>query len=247
MTNRFLRAQSLLGQQNMALLSKKRVAIFGLGGVGGYAAEGLARSGIAHFLLVDGDDICLSNFNRQIIATSGNEGVNKALAMAKRILSINPEAEIDARPCFFSESTEKDFAWEGYDYIIDCVDDIPAKIRLAEIAAQNGISLISAMGAGNKISPCLLQVADIYETAVDPLARVLRRELKKRGIPKLKVVYSREKPLPVEREGLEEEGGTSIKKFVPGSLVFVPASMGLLLAAEVIKDLTGIRNDEPGC
>ena len=243
MENQFSRSNALLGEVNMEKLKRARVAIFGVGGVGGYAIEALARSGIGEFLLVDKDTISITNINRQIIASHDTLGMDKIEAMKQRILSINPNAKVEVRKCFFLPENKDEFDFSSYDYVIDAVDTVTAKIALSLKAKEQRVPIISAMGAGNKINPSMLTVSDIYNTSVDPLAKVLRGELKKRRVNKLKVVYSKEKPMK-PLMNLNDEALPM--KNVPASLVFVPAAMGLIIASEVVKDLTGIKNDKPG-
>lgn len=243
MENQFSRSNALLGEVNMEKLKRARVAIFGVGGVGGYAIEALARSGIGEFLLVDKDTISITNINRQIIASHDTLGMDKIEAMKQRILSINPNAKVEVRKCFFLPENKDEFDFSSYDYVIDAVDTVTAKIALILKAKEQRVPIISAMGAGNKINPSMLMVSDIYNTSVDPLAKVLRGELKKRRVNKLKVVFSKEKPMK-PLMNLNDEALPM--KNVPASLVFVPAAMGLIIASEVVKDLTGIKNDKPG-
>lgn len=239
MRNEFSRSQILLGKRSMERLRGSRVAIFGIGGVGGFAAEALVRSGIGHLLFIDNDEVSLTNLNRQIIADHTTIGKKKVEVMQERALRINPAAEIKALPLFFLPDTPADFL-NGCDYIVDAIDTVSAKLALVEVAREKGIPLISSMGAGNKLDPTRFEVADIYETSVCPLCRVMRRELKKRGIPSLKVVYSQEPPsVREENPDLQEEQS---RRQTPGSVAFVPSVAGLILAAEVIKDLTeGLR------
>ena len=204
-------------------LKTARVAVFGIGGVGGYVAEALARSGVGSLELIDSDTICLSNLNRQIIATLPDLGRYKVDVMKERILSINPDAKVEARRCFFLPETAAEFDFSRYTYVVDAVDTVSAKLQIIMQAKEAGVPVISSMGAGNKLDPARFQVADIYKTSVCPLAKVMRRELKKRGIKKLKVVYSREQPV--------------VKNAVPASVAFVPSVVGLIIAGEVIKDL----------
>ena len=233
MENRFARSELLLGREAMERLANARVAVFGVGGVGGYAAEALARSGVGRFDLVDSDTVCLSNLNRQIIATEETLGQYKVDVMKSRIRAINPDAAVTVHKCFFLPETETAFDFSGYSYVIDAVDTVTAKIGLVLCADRAGVPIISSMGAGNKLDPTAFEVADIYETSVCPLARVMRRELKKRGIPSLKVVYSREEPLHPAGASPEEGG----RRVVPGSVAFVPSVAGLILAGEVVKDI----------
>lgn len=237
MNETFQRTALLIGEEAMEILSGAKVAIFGIGGVGGYAAEALARSGVGAFVLVDRDSVSRSNINRQIIATTETIGRPKTEVMRERILSINPEAMVEIRNCFFLPENKGDFDFSSCSYIVDAVDTVTAKLALVECAREAGVPIISSMGAGNKLDPTAFTVADIYETSVCPLARVMRRELKKRGISRLKVVYSREKAL-TPRECLSDES----KRVIPGSIAFVPSVAGLILAGEVVKDLAGIGN-----
>ncbi len=219
----------LLGQDNMKTLAQARVAVFGIGGVGGYVAEALARAGVGALTLVDSDRVSISNINRQIIALESTVGLSKVQVMKARILDINPEAEVEARECFFLPENAEEFDFSGYSYVVDAVDTVSAKIALAEAARKASVPIISCMGTGNKFDPTAFEVADIYATSVCPLAKVMRHELKKRGIEKLKVVYSREEPV-------KTEGRT------PGSVSFVPPVAGMIMAGEVIKDLCGITS-----
>lgn len=223
----FSRTELLLGEEAMEILKNARVAVFGIGGVGGYVTEALARSGVGAFDLTDKDRVCLSNLNRQIIATHKSIGKYKTEVMRERILDINPEAEVRTHECFYLPETKGEFDFSSYSYVVDAVDTVTAKLSLAEEAKAAGVPIISSMGAGNKLNPFLFETADIYETSVCPLARVMRRELRKRGIDHLKVVYSKEAPL----RPLREADG-------PGSTAFVPSVAGLLIASEVIRDLT---------
>ena len=224
----FSRTELLLGSEAMEILKKSRVAVFGIGGVGGYVVEALARSGVGTLILTDKDRVCLSNLNRQIIATHQTIGRYKTEVMRERILDINPEATVVTHECFYLPETKDEFDFPSYSYVVDAVDTVTAKLSLVEEAGKAGVPVISSMGAGNKLKPFLFETADIYETSVCPLARVMRRELRKRGIERLKVVYSKE----IRLKPLEETGA-------PGSTAFVPSVAGLLIAAEVIRDLTG--------
>lgn len=221
--NRFSRTEALLGEQAMEKLKKARVAVFGIGGVGGHVVEALVRSGVGAVDIVDSDKVCLSNLNRQIIATESSIGKYKVDVMKERILDINPEAVVNVHKCFYLPETKDEFDFSQYSYVVDAVDTVTAKIQLVMEAEEAGVPIISSMGAGNKLDPTAFQVADIYKTSVCPLAKVMRRELKKRGIKKLKVVYSREQPV--------------VKNAVPASVAFVPSVVGLIIAGEVIKDL----------
>ena len=223
MENRFSRTEALLGEQAMEKLKKARVAVFGIGGVGGHVVEALVRSGVGAVDIVDSDKVCLSNLNRQIIATESSIGKYKVDVMKERILDINPEAVVNVHKCFYLPEMKDEFDFSQYSYVVDAVDTVTAKIQLVMEAAEACVPIISSMGAGNKLDPTAFQVADIYKTSVCPLAKVMRRELKKRGIKKLKVVYSREQPV--------------VKNAVPASVAFVPSVAGLIIAGEVIKDL----------
>ncbi len=232
MSDIFTRTEMLLGAENMEKLKNARVAILGLGGVGGHTVEALARSGIGHFTLFDSDTVAESNLNRQIIATLETLGKKKTEAMKNRILSINPSAEITTHDVFYLPENADDFDLSGYSYIVDAIDTVSAKLELAVRAQALGIPIISSMGTGNKLDPTQLKVCDIYQTSGCPLARVMRRELKNRGIKALKVVYSEETPIkPLFSENPDA------KKQPPGSTAFVPSVAGLIIASEVIKDI----------
>ena len=235
MENQFSRTELLLGKDNMEKLAAARVCIFGIGGVGGYVAEALARSGIGHLELVDNDVVCLSNLNRQIIATHETLGQYKVDVMKERILSINPDAEVVTHRCFYLPETQAQFDFTNYDYVVDAIDTVAGKIALVLQAEESGTPVISSMGAGNKLDPAGFQVADIFQTTVCPLAKVMRRELKKRGVEKLKVVYSKELPVAVQNDA--ESLQSSSRRSIPGSIAFVPSVVGLIIAGEVVKDL----------
>lgn len=240
MKKTFERSAMLLGKKKIEELGTKRVAIFGVGGVGGYVAEALARTGIGEFDLVDHDIVSESNINRQIIATYDTIGEKKAEVMKKRIRSIHPEAVVHVRDCFFLPENADEFVFEDYDYVVDAVDTVTAKLEIIERAKKAGVPVISAMGAGNKLDPTQFVVTDISKTSVCPLAKVMRRELKKRGISDVKVVYSKEeaKTTLFDPEGEESGGNTAeTRKKAPGSVAFVPSVAGLIVASEVIRDL----------
>lgn len=237
MQEQFTRTALLLGEEGIHKLNRSRVAVFGIGGVGGYTVEALARSGVGHFLLVDNDKVALSNLNRQIIATLDTVGKYKTRVMKERILSINPQAEVETRECFFLPENAEEFDFSSFDYVVDAVDTVAAKLELVVRAQKAGVPIISSMGAGNKLDPTRFEVADIYQTSVCPLARVMRRELKARGVKGLKVVYSREEPRTPAKSPLEEDKA-SARRSIPGSIAFVPSVAGLIAAGEVIKDLT---------
>ena len=236
MTEQFSRTRRMLGDEAMDILAGSRVAVFGAGGVGGYVLEALARSGVGAIDVIDNDRICESNLNRQILATYNTIGRDKTEVAAERIRSINPACRVEAKNCFYLPETEDQFDFSAYDYVVDAVDTVTAKISLVMKCREAGTPIISCMGTGNKMNPAMLQVADIYKTSVDPLARVMRRELKKRGVKKLKVVYSTEEPLkPLP----DPEQAESARRSIPASVAFVPSVAGLLIASEVIKDLIG--------
>ena len=235
MKNQFSRTERLLGKENMEKLAVARVCIFGIGGVGGYVAEALARSGVGHLELVDDDVVCLSNLNRQIIATHETLGRYKVDVMKERILSINPDAEVTVHKCFYLPETRAQFDFTYFDYVVDAIDTVAGKIALVLQAEESGTPVISSMGAGNKLDPTAFHVADIYQTSVCPLAKEMRRELKKRGVKKLKVVYSKEQPVAVQNG--EESLQSSPRRIIPGSIAFVPSVVGLIIAGEVVKDL----------
>lgn len=236
MQDQFARTEMLLGKDGVRKLQDARVAVFGIGGVGGFAVEALARSGVGSFDLIDNDQVCASNLNRQIIATYETLGSYKVDAMKERILSINPEAVVNTYRCFFLPETADKFDFSKYSYVIDAIDTVTAKLELVMRTAEAGVPIISAMGAGNKLDPTRFEVTDIYKTKTCPLARVMRRELKKRNIKHLKVVYSTEKAIeplmPAENEG------ETARRATPGSVAFVPSVAGLILASEVVKDIS---------
>ncbi|MCI6487549.1 MAG: tRNA threonylcarbamoyladenosine dehydratase [Clostridiales bacterium] len=251
MLNQFSRTQLLLGQEGMEKLFQARVAVFGIGGVGGYTVEALARSGVGTLDLIDDDRICLTNLNRQIFATRKTVGQYKVDIAQQRILEINPKAVVHTYKTFYAPQTAELFDFSQYDYVVDAIDTVTGKLELVEQAEKAGVPIISSMGAGNKMDPTAFEVADIYETSVCPLARVMRKELKKRGIKKLKVVYSKEPPMtPIDdmaiscRTNCICPPGTARKctqrRQVPGSNAFVPSVVGLIIAGEVVKDLTAM-------
>lgn len=223
----------MVGDEGVRRLRKAKVAVFGLGGVGSYVVEGLARSGIGHFVLVDADAVAPSNLNRQLIATVPTLGRPKTEAEAERILSINPQTSVEAYPLFYENGVDID--WSGVEYAVDAVDTVAAKLLIIQRAMERGVPVISSMGTARKLDPTRLRVSDIYETAGDPLARVMRRELRKRGVEELKVVYSDEAPLPVVAESEERAAGAG--KAPIGSMTFVPGSAGLLISSVVVRDL----------
>ena len=248
MLNQFSRTELLLGKEAMNKLENSRVAVFGIGGVGGYVCEALARSGVYSFDLIDDDKVCLTNLNRQIIATYKTIGKYKTDVMKERILDINPKADVRVHKCFFLPENADEFPYEDYDYMVDAVDTVTAKISLVMKAQEKHIPIISSMGAGNKLDGSQFKVADIYKTKVCPLAKVMRRELKKRGVKKLKVVYSEEPSIrPIEDMSIScrahcicppgAKHKCTERRAIPGSNAFVPSVAGLIIASEVIKDL----------
>jgi len=248
MLNEFSRTEILLGEEAMKKLKDSTVAIFGIGGVGSYVAEALARSGVGKFVLFDDDKVCLTNINRQLIATRKTIGRKKVEVMAERILDINPHAEVEVNACFYLPENADEYDFSKYSYIVDAVDTVTAKLELIMRAEEKNIPIISSMGAGNKLNPTQFEVSDIYKTSVCPLAKVMRHELKKRGIKKLKVVYSKEMPIkPMDDSNMSckancvcPPGATrkcTDKRSIPGSVAFVPSVAGLIIASEVVKDL----------
>lgn len=248
MLNQFSRTELLLGREAMERLKNARVAVFGVGGVGGYTVEALARSGVGSFDLIDDDKVCLTNINRQIIATRKTVGQYKVDVMKERILDVNPQAAVHTRKCFFLPENSDAFDFTQYSYVVDAVDTVTAKLALVMKAKEAGVPIISSMGAGNKLDPAGFEVADIYQTSVCPLAKVMRRELKKRNVKHLKVVYSKEKPIaPLEDMAVScredcicppgAERKCTQRRAIPGSVAFVPSVAGLIIAGEVVKDL----------
>ena len=233
MENRFSRTELLIGSEALEKLSAARVAVFGIGGVGGYAVEALARSGVGALDLIDKDTVSISNINRQIIALSSTVGLTKVQAAAERVKDINPNIKLKLYNVFYSPETEEMFDFSQYDYIIDAVDTVKAKLSIVCRACDVGVPVISSMGAGNKMDPSRFEVSDIYKTSVCPLARVMRKELKSRGIKNLKVVYSKEEPTVPKTKQTDPES----HKIIPASIAFVPSVAGLIAAGEVIKDL----------
>lgn len=254
MLNQFSRTQLLIGEAAINKLQKSRVAVFGIGGVGGYVCEALVRSGVGAFDLVDDDKVCLTNLNRQIIATRKTVGKYKADVMKERMLDINPDVDVRIHRCFFLPENADDFPFDEYDYVVDAVDTVTAKIELILRAKAHNVPIISAMGAGNKLDPSRFKIADIYQTSVCPLARVMRRELKKRHVKNLKVVYSDEQPIrPLEDMSISCRTGCicppgaqhkcTERRDIPGSTAFVPAVAGLMIAGEIVKDLSKTVQD----
>jgi tRNA A37 threonylcarbamoyladenosine dehydratase len=233
----FSRTAMLLGEEAIKKLSEAKVAVFGIGGVGGYVVEALVRAGVGAIDIIDNDEVCGSNLNRQIIATRSTLGMAKVDAMENRIKDINPECVVRKYQCFYLPETAGEFDFSQYSYVVDAIDTVTGKIQLVMQAKEAGVPIISSMGTGNKLNPTELEVADIYKTSVCPLAKVMRRELKKRGVDRLKVVYSKEEPLtPLVIEEKQEEDK---RRATPGSVSFVPSVAGLIIASEVVKDLAG--------
>lgn len=258
MSEQFSRTELLYGSESIAKLRTARIAVFGVGGVGGYVVEALARSGVGTLDLIDNDTVCLSNLNRQIIATRSTLGMYKVDAAKARITDINPDCVVNTYRTFFTPETAHEFDFSKYDYVVDAIDTVTGKIQLVMQAQDSGTPIICSMGAGNKLDPSGFMVTDIYKTSVCPLAKVMRHELKKRGVKKLKVVYSKEiarTPLapPVisdknagdsYNDAISDNSANTLsntRRSTPGSTAFVPAAAGLLIAAEVVADLTGIR------
>ena len=237
MTEQFSRIEVLIGGDAMDVLQKAKVAVFGVGGVGGYAVEALARSGVGSFDLIDNDTVSVSNLNRQIIATVDTVGKPKVEVMRDRILSINPSAQVNIRQEFFLPEKKEEYNFGEYAYVVDAVDTVTAKIAIIQFSKEAGVPVISSMGTGNKLNPMELEVTDISKTSVCPLAKVMRKELKDRGIKNVKVVYSKEQPI-VPKVALEEVDPVAKRRGTPGSTAFVPSAAGLIIASEVIKDLT---------
>ena len=239
MLNQFSRTELLLGEEAMEKLKTSRVAVFGIGGVGGYVCEALVRSGLGNFDLIDDDKVCLTNINRQIIATRKTVGKYKVDVMEERMKDINPDVNVTVHKCFFLPENAAEFDFESYDYVVDAVDTVTAKLELVMKCKEKDVPIISSMGAGNKLDPTQFEVADISKTSVCPLARVMRRELKKRGVNHLKVVYSKEQAItPFEADEIKDEKDFARRRALPGSVAFVPSVAGLIIAGEVIKDLT---------
>lgn len=239
MENQFIRTQMLVGKQGIEKLKNSTVAVFGVGGVGGYTVEALVRSGVGTIVIIDNDTVSLSNINRQIIATHDTLGMLKTDAAEKRIMAINPDCTVIKHNCFFLPENADSFDFSKYDYVVDAIDTVSGKIELVMKAISKGTPIISSMGAGNKLDPTQFEVADISKTSVCPLARVMRRELKKRGVNHLKVVYSKEQAVtPFEVDEIKDEKDFARRRALPGSVAFVPSVAGLIIAGEVIKDLT---------
>ena len=252
MLDQFSRTQLLYGAEAMEKLASARVAVFGVGGVGGYVVEALARSGVGALDLIDNDEVCASNLNRQIIATTKTIGKYKVDVAEERIHDINPDCRVRTYKIFFLPETKDQFNFSDYDYVVDAIDTVTGKLTIIEMAKEANVPVISSMGAGNKINPAMFEVADIYETSICPLAKVMRHECKKRGIRDLKVVYSKEKPIQPQADTSKSEndnntvsqettGRDSKRRAIPGSTAFVPSVVGLIIAGEIINDITGIK------
>lgn len=250
MLHSFSRTELLIGTEGLEKLKNSKVAVFGIGGVGSFTVEALARSGVGELILIDDDDICLTNINRQIHATRKSVGKSKVGTMKERLLEINPDLKVTAYKKLYNSETAKELLSDDYNYVVDAIDMVSSKLDLIERCKSRRIPVISAMGAGNKLNPAMLEVADIYETSICPLARVMRRELKKRNIKDLKVVYSKEKPItPLDigggcktncicpNKGEENSRTCTVRRQIPGSVAFVPSVSGLIIASEVIKDI----------
>lgn len=252
MLNQFSRTELMFGREGMEKLKDSTVAVFGIGGVGGYTVEALARSGVGSFVLVDDDKVCLTNINRQLIATRKTVGKYKVEVMKERILEINPNAQVETRQCFYLPANADEFDFTTYDYIVDAIDTVSAKIEMIIRAQETKVPIISCMGAGNKLDPTKFEVTDIYKTSICPLAKVMRKELKTRGVKKCKVLFSTEPARkPIEDMAIScksncicppgAERKCTDRRQIPGSNAFVPSVAGLILAGEVIKDITGVR------
>ena len=241
MTKKFDRTQRLVGKSGLEKLKNAHVAVFGIGGVGGHAVDALVRSGIGEITIVDSDEVAESNINRQLIATTKSVGRKKVEVMKEHLQDINPEVKVHVHDCFFLPETKDQFDFSVYNYVIDAVDTVTAKLALVEACQDAGVPIVSSMGAGNKLDPTAFEVTDIYKTSVCPLAKVMRKELKARGVKHLKVVYSKEIPLePIEDEAFVSDEKRS-RRATPGSIAFVPSVAGLILAGEVVKDLAGVN------
>ena len=247
MSDIFSRTELLVGDEAMDILANSRVAVFGVGGVGGYAVEALARSGVGALDLIDDDKVCVTNINRQIIALGSTVGMYKVDAAAERIRDINPECKVTCHKMFYMPDTAHMLDFSQYDYIVDAIDTVTGKIEIIMQAEKAGVPVISSMGAGNKLDPTAFEVADIYKTSVCPLARAMRYQLKRRGIKKLKVVYSKEQPIAPQGQAVDDGSGNTdmrtgtAKRSTPGSTAFVPSVAGLIIGGEVIKDLIKLK------
>lgn len=236
--NPFCRTELLIGEEGLEKLKNSKVVVFGIGGVGSFVVESLVRAGVGNLVLVDNDTVCISNLNRQIHATTKTVGMVKVEAMKERIALINPECNVEAKQIFITADNIPEVVTEDIDYVVDAIDTVTSKLALAEYCYKNDIKIMSSMGTGNKINPAMFQVSDVFKTKVCPLAKVMRYELKKRGVKKLKVVYSEEQPLTPDKGRAVPSG----KRQTPGSISFVPPVAGMIIGGEVIKDLVGISN-----
>lgn len=247
MSDIFSRTELLIGDEAMDILANSRVAVFGVGGVGGYAVEALARSGVGALDLIDDDKVCVTNINRQIIALGSTVGMYKVDAAAERIHDINPDCKVTCHKMFYMPDTADKLDFTQYDYVIDAIDTVTGKIEIIMQAEKAGVPVISSMGAGNKLDPTAFEVTDIYKTSVCPLARAMRYQLKRRGIKKLKVVYSKEQPIVPQGQAVDDGSGNTdmrtgaAKRSTPGSTAFVPSVAGLIISGEVIKDLIKLK------
>ena len=243
MSDRFSRTELLFGEEAMKILAASRVAVFGVGGVGGYAVEALARSGVGALDLIDDDKVCVTNINRRVIALDSTVGMYKVDAAAQRIREINPDCKVSCHRMFYMPETADKLDFSQYDYVIDAIDTVTGKIEIIMQAKQAGVPVISSMGAGNKLDPTRFEVTDIYKTSVCPLAKVMRYQLKRRGVKKLKVVYSKEEPITPQGQAVDDGSGKtdmrsgSARRSTPASVAFVPSVVGLIIAGEVIKDI----------
>ena len=242
MLNEFSRSELLLGEDKVSLLKHKRVAVFGVGGVGGYVVEGLARTGVGSLDLIDNDTVSLTNINRQIIALHSTIGKDKVEVMRDRVLDINPNCKVNIHKTFYLPETAGEFDFREYDYIVDAIDTVAGKLMLIEEAKRCGTPIICSLGAGNHLDPLSFKVSDISKTSMCPLAKVMRHELKKRNIKDVKVVYSTEEPIRTQNGAQNRaricSGEVSTKRSIPGSIAYVPSVVGLIICSEVIKDLT---------
>lgn len=251
MLHAFSRTEMILGTEGLEKLKNSKVVVLGIGGVGSFVVEGLARSGVGHLILCDDDDVCLTNINRQIHATRKTVGQIKAEAMKERVLAINPKAVVEVHPYLYNAETASKIIPDDADYVVDAIDMVTAKLHLVEYCLSKNIPLIASMGTGNKVNPTMLEVSDIYKTSVCPLAKVMRHELRKRGVKKLKVVYSKELPIKPKQVGGDcktdcicpnKDRTCDQRRAIPGSVSFVPSVAGLIIASEVIKDMIGFKN-----
>ena len=240
----FSRTKLIYGEKAMDRLAKARVAVFGVGGVGGYVVEALARSGIGALDIIDNDKVCLSNINRQIIATTKTVGMFKVDAAKERISEISPDCEVRTYKTFYLPDTQDQFDFKEYDYVVDAIDTVTGKLTIIENAKRAGVPVISSMGAGNKVNPSAFEVADLYKTSVCPLAKVMRKECKKRGIDSLKVVYSKEPPIEPINDYIDSSEMAPGRRSIPGSTAFAPSVAGLIIAGEIVNDLCKVYTEK---